>query len=180
MARGGYREQGSDQAVRLVFRPGLSPWDVTLTTLGTMLVALVAMFASGALAWLQRDDDLAPLLLLPVALSPLVMRGLLRHAHEIVVGRETVTLRSRHFPLIWSEQRLARTAIASVARRVDWDGGTQLSLLLHHGPPVMLLMGYRLSADAAAQMSDTLDQALDPEQIEALADEHRPAPARVG
>lgn len=178
MARGGYREQGSDQAVRVVFRPSLGPWDVMLIILGTMFLILVAVFCSVLFTWVFVDLILASLALTVVA--PPLMVGLLRQAHELEIGPETVRLRSRHFPLIWSERQLPRASIAGVDRGADWEGRVQLTLRLHRGTPVPLLTGYRLDTDTATRMTETLDQALDPDLIEALADEHRPAAIRLG
>ncbi|RYE91891.1 MAG: hypothetical protein EOO75_07900 [Myxococcales bacterium] len=189
MARGGYREQGSDQAVRLIFRPSLGPWDVTLAVVAALLAAVVALGLIDRYRGFPLDPldpvplpldplDLAPLVL--VVLAPLALIGLRRHVHEIEVGPATVRLRSRHFPLFWSEHRLPRTAIAGVERDADREGRLQLTLRMARGSAIPLLMGYRIDADTASRLSETLTQALDPDQIEALADQHRPVAGRVG
>ena len=175
MARGGYREQGSDQAVRLVFRPLLGT-GAMMALMAAVMVGLMGLTYFGLFVLRLSSGGTLVLFLGAIPLFK-AARALLEQTHEVVIERDLVRLRHQRF-LRWSERRVARGMIKRSELIPSW-GGLRLQLVLRTGAPERLF-GRDLDADTGQQFAQALERALDPDQIEALADEHRPAPARVG
>ncbi len=171
MARGGYRQQGSDQAVRVTFRPGLGLDNIKAITGASIgLFAGLVLLGSRTLR-LDAGVALALASLVTLAVAALLAR-LARQAHEVVIEPDTVTIRSRYLLAFWDEQRVARSAVRRLERVQAW-GTVHLRLEMRAGEHVPLFEGLDLDPDTAERMGTAIERALDPDQIDDLADEHR-------
>jgi len=180
MPRGSYRDQGSDQAVRIIFRPGLGVpqferlcfWG--FATLGVALLELIeARYSHNSVTLGVTAGQSPPWFTAALALSTVVAAGFLKKAFEVVVDHDVIKLRTRTWPLLWREQRLGRYAVERVLIDDDFNGVFSLSMQIQGGATVPLFENHPLDRATASNLKETIERALDPEEIETLADEHR-------